>query len=203
MKRFTARRVLANSWPGLDDLVKEVAYSAKEPLEVADNAIAQSWNTARYTRIQAKTDTMALPKRPEYIEKYKFEPRAIPHDDYKTLSQEEWTKSCEKFGGFNPYTNEITPLKFTAKTEVDDVLNHIVAALEAGVVHRTNWPKQLFSSKAACNKFVEATEEYFNCWRINDRWMMALENLVGLYDEGEGICGEHVAEAFREAIDRH
>lgn len=42
-------------------------------------------------------------------------------------------------------------------------------------------------------------EEYCELWRLNDRWMMAIETLPRPADEREFLTGHSIGEEFRQA----
>jgi hypothetical protein len=146
--------------------------------------------------------TNPVPRRTlsEHFKPYKFKPATILHDRHQEVPTEEWSSMTKLRGGFNPVTKEMIPFTLSGDTELDYELDNITAALEAGVLNRNDWPSQLFSSEEQWDEFIEAIEEYFSLWRINDRWMSTLENLLGLYDEGDGLDGKSVADAFNEAV---
>ena len=126
----------------------------------------------------------------EHFKKYIYKPASIAHDEFKDLPEIEWSKACMERGGFNPYTEKMIPLKLdSSEMELHDVLDHITAAVESGILHRRNWPQQLLASDEAWEAFYEAMEEYCDMWRINDRWMTAIETLLGEADEGEFLTG--------------
>lgn len=136
----------------------------------------------------------------ENFPKYVFKSAVLAHDNYKDLPAEDWAAACTEDGGFNPYTGEMTPLKLdSSEMNFDEVLDHITAAIESGVVNRREWPKQLLASKAAWQVFYESMEEYCDLWRLNDRWMAAIETLLGPADEGEFLTGQSIVEGFRQA----
>lgn len=132
--------------------------------------------------------------------KYVFKSAAIAHDNYQDVPEEDWSEACAEDGGFNPYTGEMTPLKLdSSEMAFHDVLDHITAAVESGVLNRRDWPKQLLASEADWEAFYDGMEEYCDLWRLNDRWMMAVETLLGPADEGEFLTGHSIVEEFRDA----
>jgi hypothetical protein len=138
----------------------------------------------------------------ELINAYKPEPRGIEHDTYETRTAETWADECAEQGGFNPYTSEFTPLKFaTAELWVHDALDHITAAVEAGIVDRNNWSTQLFADGDELEAFFDELGEYDQCYRLIDRWWSAIAALVGANDEEGLITCEEIVSALRSSIE--
>ena len=60
------------------------------------------------------------------------------------------------------------------------MLDSMTLAVEAGGADNFLWPQLFFASKAAFADFLEAIDEYDECFRITDRWWMALSSSHGL-----------------------
>lgn len=101
---------------------------------------------------------------------------AIAHDSDRPA--QDWERECSEIGGFNPKTGEITKICCVNDAFVGEHLDHIAAAVEAGVVHRMEFVQQLFASNQDFVDFVEFVSNYQG--RIHDRWHRALLELAGL-----------------------
>ena len=149
-----------------------------------------------------KRDDLSLLKDPcvERIEPYTFRSRAIDHDDAER-SADEWKAICAKQGGFNPLTRELLPLKVVSSgMELHETLDHITAAVEAGMVDKNAWSTQLFASEDDFDRFMEELESYDDCYRITDRWWTALAALADLCDEEAFISCAEIANGLHESI---
>lgn len=138
----------------------------------------------------------------ELIKAYRPEPRGIEHDAYETRSSETWAEECAAKGGFDPYTKSFTPLKYGPEQMwVDDALDHITAAAEAGIVDGNNWSTQLFAGEDELEAFFDDLEEFDQCCRITDRWWSAIAALAGCNDEEGLITCVEIVSALRESIE--
>lgn len=104
---------------------------------------------------------------------------------------------------FNPETQVLTPVSKVKlgkgqTHEVSEVLNSLTLALEAGVVSKEKWVKEVFGTTKAFEKFLEEFE-YFGEWnRIWDRWWTALSVLGDtVYDEQGFTTSTEIAERLR------
>jgi len=137
----------------------------------------------------------------ELIKSYTFASRRIEHDR-KELTAEHWSRECSLNGGCNPLTRELTPMKFAAASmEVDAALDHITAAVEAGVVDNNSWATQLFASAGDLEGFLDLLSSYDDCHRITDRWWYALQQLARTINEEGFVRCEDIVERLRESID--
>lgn len=136
----------------------------------------------------------------ELIKPYKFVNRSIAHDHPKR-DAEYWNDVCANQGGFNPVTRELTPMQpASANVWLHEVLDHITAAVEAGVVDKNRWEAQLFADEDELEYFLEELECYDDCYRITCRWWESLARLAGRVDEEGFISCQEIAEGLRESI---
>lgn len=118
------------------------------------------------------------------INAYVFEQRSV------VVYPEHWKASQKKF----------IPLEAMEGTELHAMLDSITLAVEAGGADNFHWPQQFFANKAAFVDFLEAIEEYDECFRITDRWWMALSKLVETDDEEGFISGAEIAAELSKAV---
>ena len=138
----------------------------------------------------------------ELITAYKPANRGIMHDDMHHMKPEEWAATCAAKGGFNPFTKEFTPLKYDSEEMwMHEALDHITAALEAGIVDRNNWATQLFAGEHELEEFLTELECYDENSRITDRWWLAFARLADWFDEEGMVSCSEIVEKLRESID--
>lgn len=118
-------------------------------------------------------------------------------------------KQQAKYGGFNPLTGELQPLRIA---DVDyfgeeslyacDVFDSIAAALEAGVLDEEMWPSQLFAGEADFEAFLREMETYEECYKFIEPWYQACCWLAIRMREGDdefaSVAG--LAEMLREVV---
>ncbi len=137
---------------------------------------------------------------PDLIGGYKPVKRGIAHD--AKVEPGYWREVIADRGGFDPETKTWKPLKFKADTmELHEALDHITAAVEAGVVpHQWYKPKALFATAKHLEEFLSELESYDLCFRISDRWWDSLAALVGTVDEEGFVSCEEIAGELRAYI---
>lgn len=137
----------------------------------------------------------------ELIEPYTFGSRGIKHDK-NNLTAKFWSEVCSTQGGFNPATRELTPLRFaSAEMRMDEALDHLTAAAEAGIVDKNRWSEQLFANAEELEAFFDELECYDDCYRITDRWWTALAQLSGRVDEEAFVSCQEIVRGLRDSID--
>lgn len=137
----------------------------------------------------------------ELIAKYDYKPHGFMHDGFRERAPEEWTAICQE-GGFNPYTGEFTPLRFaSASLQVGNTLDHITAAVEAGIVDGNNWSNQLFANEKDLEGFLKALSTYDEMYRISDRWFRAISELLFTYEEDEMTTCAGIVSCMRVSIE--
>jgi hypothetical protein len=95
-------------------------------------------------------------------------------------------------------TKTVKPIKSMDDIEVHDVLDSITLAVEAGAVSSFGWPQQFFASKKCFMEFLQQLQEYDDCYRITDRWWMALAKLAYKVDEEAFVSSREIADALIE-----
>lgn len=148
------------------------------------------------------------------IPSYKLAPRAlsfeastyVSYNDTKEQKSEYrlgYGQYRDKVGGFDPYTQAVTPLTFDDTVDPYFYLDSLTGAVEAGLVDDEKWPEQLFASKSDLESFLAELDTYDQQWRITDRWYQALGLLGGFDDEGEGyVSGSAMSdEIWRHAVE--
>jgi hypothetical protein len=111
---------------------------------------------------------------------------------------EQYRAFIEKSGGFDPWNALLTPMAWSQDEDEDLVfcLSSIAGALEIGMVHKTEWPSQLFKSSEDLEQFLDALADYPE--RLRDRHFRAVAMLGGNW----GACSnEESAEALRQALE--
>lgn len=73
-----------------------------------------------------------------------------------------------------------------------EALDNVTAAVEAGELGQDTWPEQLFASDEDLQWFLENLSQYDECYRIHDRWWLALATLID---------HQHVEEGFSRCDD--
>jgi hypothetical protein len=148
------------------------------------------------------------------IPAYKLAPRALSFEastyvsysgtnEHKSQYHVAYGQYRDKVGGFDPYTQTVTPLMFDEKVDPYHYLDSLTGAVEAGLVDDEKWPEQLFASKSDLENFLAELDTYDLRWRITDRWYQALGLLGGFDDEGEGhvSCSAMSDEIWRHALE--
>lgn len=96
--------------------------------------------------------------------------------------------------GFHPDTGE-----FKAWEEIenmDEVLDSIAAAVEAGAVDRNGFVKQFFGGAKVFEEFLFELATYEQVYRIRDPWHAALSRIADRVDEEGFVTGEEIAEVL-------
>lgn len=82
---------------------------------------------------------------------------------------------------------------------VDEYLYSITAAVEAGVVEKNGWVRQLFANKALFEEFLDAfVDDYDNLYRLPDRVVAALAALADGANEEDTLTAASLAYVLRE-----
>jgi hypothetical protein len=100
-------------------------------------------------------------------------------------------------------TKTVKPVKSMDDVEVCDVLDSITLAVEAGAVSSFNWPQQFFASKKTFMELLQQLAEYDDCYRITDRWWMALAKLAHKVDEEAFVSSREIANALIEDAEKY
>lgn len=84
---------------------------------------------------------------------------------------------------------------------MEEVLDSITLAAEAGVVPRDNWVKYIFGTKERCEAFFDELHAYGESHRVTDRWWSALEHIADVGEEYEFITFEQISDRMREVAE--
>jgi hypothetical protein len=97
---------------------------------------------------------------------------------------------------FDTSTRTFKPLTTFKGLEMHEMLDSIALAVEAGVVEKDGWVKQIFTDKDVFKEFLREFAHYDKCFRVNDRWYAALQRLAGGPGDEEGFitCDDIVNE---------
>ena len=85
-------------------------------------------------------------------------------------------------------------LPFKVAAEVNDSLDAIADACEQGLLQRSTWVLQCFSTVAIFDEFIENLAEYDEYARIHDRWHQALMQLGDTVNEEGFVTSSEIAE---------
>lgn len=132
------------------------------------------------------------------IQAYKFNPQGLEQENGK--SAQHWEKTCKK-GGFNPYTQELTPFVDPTAEDTYTVLDTLTAASEAGVIDAEKWVSQLFASATALEAWLTALEDFDSFARIYDRSYQALLLIVRRSNEEGFVTSKEIADGLRIAAE--
>lgn len=110
---------------------------------------------------------------------------------------EQYRAFIEKNGGFDPWNAQLSPMAWDEDVDLVHYLSSIAGALEIGMLHKTEWPSQLFTSLSHLYAFINALAEYPE--RLRDRHWRAIAMIGG----DLGACtNEETAESLRDEVER-
>ena len=130
----------------------------------------------------------------KFFEPYSYNPDiARPVTEYpqlfslatKTFVPLSEAKSASKFDGIH----------------MEEVLNSITLATEAGVVPRDTWVKYFFGTKERCNEFFDELHAYGESNRVTDRWWNALDHIADVGEEYGFTTFEQISDRMREVAE--
>lgn len=111
-------------------------------------------------------------------------------------------KPLAEAGGFDKATKTFRAMQLTdGAVSLHVVLDHITAAVEAGIVEERTWDTQLFATPQCLEWFINELESYDDAFRITDRWWQALAALAGVRDEEEFISCSEIASTLRARVE--
>lgn len=127
---------------------------------------------------------------------YKSRLAAVAHDSHRP--REVWERECAEIGGFNPHTRNFTKICWVDEGFMSEHLDHVTAAVEAGIVKKYAFAEQLFASRRDFDEFLDYLLAY--PLRIHDRWHLALASLAGCAASEESFENKgQLVDAIREA----
>lgn len=85
-------------------------------------------------------------------------------------------------------------LPFKQAPEEHEALDAIADACEQGLLQRSTWVLQCFSTVAIFDEFIENLAEYDEYARIHDRWHQALMQLGDTVNEEGFVTSSEIAE---------
>lgn len=99
---------------------------------------------------------------------------------------------------------QFKPIESMDNHDMYEVLDSITLAVEAGLTDSHNWPQQLFENQLALEAFLAQLSEYDDCFRINDRWAMALAHLAKSEECEEGFgSGRDMAQTIEQFVNEY
>lgn len=122
--------------------------------------------------------------------------QALAHDGNRPAGV--WKHECAEIGGFNPQTRQLTKICCSDYRFMTEHLDHITAAVEAGVVRTHGFMEQIFASQEDFEEFLE----YLLVLpvRVHDRWHQALANLAGKAAASDSLrTPTELVDALRDA----
>jgi hypothetical protein len=94
------------------------------------------------------------------------------------------------------------PLDATELPGLYVALDMVTLAAEGGKLTYENWVRECFGTVESFDAFLEELESYDDCYRIHDRWWLALAHLAGSENYEEGfITTEDIAHSLRQAAE--
>ena len=101
-------------------------------------------------------------------------------------------RGVQNYEGWDAATKTLTPVEY--KGAVYGILDNLTLAVEAGVIDNYLWPKQVFKTRKNFDAFFEEFSEYDQCYRISDRWWMALSKIADVVDEEAFVSSSEISE---------
>lgn len=133
------------------------------------------------------------------IDAYEPQLAALAHDSHRPA--EVWEHECAEIGGFDPHTRKLTKMSCSDETFLSEHIDHVTAAVEAGVVRKHAFMEQLFASRQDFDEFLEYLVAYPG--RIHDRWHYALATLAGCAAGSDALATNgQLIDALRDAAGR-
>ena len=87
---------------------------------------------------------------------------------------------------------------------LNEILDTMTLALQAGTVNAHGWPQQFFANRKAFDEFLAELECYDDCFRITDEWWDVLSTLAygsGNGDEEGFIATADMAQAIANKVE--
>lgn len=130
------------------------------------------------------------------IDAYSPQMAALAHDSQRPAAV--WAHECAEIGGFNPHTRQLTKICCSDEIFMSEHLDHVTAAVEAGMVRKHAFMEQLFASRQDFEEFLEYLLAYPG--RIHDRWHYALATLAGCSAASDALANNsQLIDALRDA----
>lgn len=119
----------------------------------------------------------------------------------------ELLERIETRGGFDPRTGQLTPFKNISddfdESLINQMLDSLTAAVEAGLGTRDNFLKDFFATEQDVQNFAEALDEYSaeGTFWVNDRHFYAFINAANAQEE-HAVTYDAMAERIRELAEQ-
>ncbi len=119
----------------------------------------------------------------------------------------ELLERIESRGGFDPRTGQLTPFKNISddfdESLINQMLDSLTAAVEAGLGTRDNFLKDFFATEQDVQNFADALDEYSaeGTFWVNDRHFYAFLNAANAQEE-HAVTYDAMAERIRELAEQ-
>ena len=119
----------------------------------------------------------------------------------------ELLERVESRGGFDPRTGQLTPFKNISddfdESLINQMLDSLTAAVEAGLGTRDNFLKDFFATEQDVQNFADALDEYSaeGTFWVNDRHFYAFINAANAQEE-HAVTYDAMAERIRELAEQ-
>jgi hypothetical protein len=119
----------------------------------------------------------------------------------------ELLERVESRGGFDPRTGQLTPFKNISddfdESLINQMLDSLTAAVEAGLGTRDNFLKDFFATDQDVQNFADALDEYSaeDTFWVNDRHFYAFLNAANAQEE-HAVTYDAMAERIRELAEQ-
>jgi len=119
----------------------------------------------------------------------------------------ELLERIESRGGFDPRTGLLTPFKNISddfdESLINQMLDSLTAAVEAGLGTRDNFLKDFFATEQDVQNFADALDEYSaeGTFWVNDRHFYAFLNAANAQEE-HAVTYDAMAERIRELAEQ-
>ena len=128
-------------------------------------------------------------------------------DDTPAADLPELLERVESRGGFDPRTGQLTPFKNISddfdESLINQMLDSLTAAVEAGLGTRDNFLKDFFATEQDVQNFADALDEYSaeGTFWVNDRHFYAFLNAANAQEE-HAVTYDAMAERIRELAEQ-
>jgi hypothetical protein len=129
------------------------------------------------------------------------------HADTPAADLPELLERIESRGGFDPRTGLLTPFKNISddfdESLINQMLDSLTAAVEAGLGTRDTFLKDFFATKQDVQNFADALDEYSaeGTFWVNDRHFYAFINAANAQEE-HAVTYDTMAERIRELAEQ-
>ncbi|MBA5640258.1 hypothetical protein H3H37_24640 [Duganella sp. LX20W] len=110
-------------------------------------------------------------------------------------------KPMGKGGGYDASNKTFTPFAEISDelSAVEEILDAIAAAAEAGFLDSEKWVTQVFTTTDVLQKFLaDYAQSYTDIYRTHDRWWQALGKMIEWPDEDSFVEARDIADKLWE-----